>query len=203
LEGDLNIRIVLVTPMSIALATAPLTIAGHAVTLQDRAGGMITLRLALPVPGAPLVAMARALAQLDGVHVASGPESPGRERGYVVRCPGFKMVLIAPAAETPDHALALVSRSPQAALAVMSDLGDLLERLMTAPPPPPAERAPATPRAPRPALGSSRGPEGAGSSSLRRSGLAPGKPLARKTQLQRKTPLARGRFKRPGQVSDP
>ena len=87
--------------------------------------------------------------------------------------------------EAADFALALVSRTPQAALAVMSDLGSILERLMGEPlrldEPAPAKRQ-----------GSMRT-----SAALGRSGLRQGKPLARKTELRRKTPLSRGQFRKP------
>jgi hypothetical protein len=150
-----------------------LTIAGHSVALVDRAGGMLSLRISLGEGS--LDELARALAKLDGVRVTSGPEGFGGDRCCVAHCPGFKMVVSSPGREE-GFALALVSRAPQAALSVMSDLGAALERLMSLPPPVP-EPAPATTP-----------------SSLRRSPLARGKPLARKTALRRKTPLARGRF---------
>jgi hypothetical protein len=157
--------------------TSPLTIAGHELVSHEHAGGLLNLRLALR--GEPLVALARSLAKLPGVRVTTGPETDGRERCHVVHCQGFKMILSAPAAEAPDHAVALVSRSPQTALALLSDLGATLEHLMSAPPL--AEAKPPTERpAPRPPL--------------RRSGLQQGAPLARRTELKRKTPLARGRF---------
>jgi hypothetical protein len=153
-----------------------LTIAGHELVSHEHAGGLLNLRIALA--GGPLVALARALAKLPGVRVTTGPETDGRERCHVVHCQGFKMILSAPAAEAPDHAVALVSRSPQAALALLSDLGAMLEHLMREPTPL-AETRPA-PERPAPPI--------------RRSGLQQGAPLARKTELKRKTPLARGRF---------
>jgi hypothetical protein len=166
--------------MSVGADIASPTIAGRPFVVGDRAGGVLNLRIALG--GEPLVALARALAKLDGVRVTGGPEGAGRDRCFLVHCLGFKMVLSV--AEGDDVALALVSRAPQAALAVMSDLGSLLERVMSEPPsPPPVERF-APPRATRT------------SSSLRGSSLAQGKPLARKTGLTRKTPLSRGPFRR-------
>jgi hypothetical protein len=157
-------------------ASPHLTIAGHELVSHEHAGGLLNLRIALR--GEPLVALARALAKLPGVRVTTGPGTDGRERCHVVQCQGFKMILSAPAAEAPDHAVALVSRSPQTALALLSDLGAMLEHLMSEPSPP-AEATPATERPSTP---------------LRRSGLQQGAPLARRTELKRKTPLARGRF---------
>jgi hypothetical protein len=168
--------------MSLEADIASPTIAGRPFVVQDRAGGVLNLRVALG--GERLVALARALAKLDGVRVTGGPESAGRERCFLVHCLGFKMVLSVAAGDDVDFALALVSRAPQAALAVMSDLGGLLERVMSEPPPaPPVERF-APPRATRT------------SSSLRGSKLQQGKPLARRTELGRKTPLSRGPFSR-------
>jgi hypothetical protein len=171
--------------MSVAANITPPTIAGHPFVVQDRAGGVLNLRVALG--GQRLVALARALAKLDGVRVTGGPESAGRERCFLVHCLGFKMVLSVAAGDDIDFALALVSRAPQAALAVMSDLGGLLERVMSEPPPaPPVERfaPPSTSRTTRT------------SSSLRGSKLQQGKPLERRTELRRKTPLSRGPFSR-------
>jgi hypothetical protein len=161
-----------------AAATPPLTIAGHSVALVDRAGGMLSLRVALN--GRSFLDLARTLGKLDGVRVTGGPESTGRDRCYVAHCPGFKMV-VSCADDNAEFALALVSRAPQAALVVMSDVGAMLEHLMTAPSPT-SEVVPPRPSTPPP-------------TSLRRSALASGKPLARKTPLQRRTPLGRGRFK--------
>jgi hypothetical protein len=156
---------------SAAGSPPPISVAGHAVVSHEQAGGLLNLRISLR--GAPLVDLARALAQEGGVRVTKGPE-----RCFLVHCPGFKLVLSAPTPDAADHAVALVSRAPQAALALLSDLGALLERLMSEPPP-----AVATAPAARP-------------SPLRRSTLQPGTPLARKTELKRRTPLARGRFNR-------
>ena len=136
---------------------------------------MLSLRISLG--DGSFVELARALAKLDGVRVTSGPEGIGSDRCCVAHCPGFKMVVSSPGGQGEGFALVLVSRAPQAALSVMSDLGAALERLMSLPPPAP-EPAPATP-----------------TSSLRRSPLARGKPLGRKTALRRSTPLARGRFR--------
>jgi hypothetical protein len=153
----------------------PLMIAGHSVASVVQAGGMLSLRIALREGS--FVELARAMARLDGVRVTSGPEGVGGDRCCIAHCPGFKVVVSAPRAEEAGFALALVSRTPQAALSVMSDLGVELERLMSAAarPPDPVPVAPPTSR--------------------RRAPLAQGKPLARKTELRRRTPLARGRFR--------
>jgi hypothetical protein len=160
-----------------------MTLAGHAFTICDRAGGLLNLRIALG--GERLVALVRTLARLDGVRVTGVPTSIGPDRGFVVHCPGFKLVLSAPE-DGADFATALVSRTPQATLAVMSELGSDLERLMSEPPrapePAPVERRVVA----RPSL------------PLRRSGLKQGKPLTRTAGLKRKTPLARSPFKRRG-----
>src|SRR3954454_21975558 len=141
-----------------------MSIARDAFTVCDRAGGLLNLRIALG--GAPVVALVRTLAELDGVRVTGGPTHTGAERGFVVQCPGFKMVLSVPE-DGADFVTALVSRTPQAALSVVSELGSHLEHLMTEPPqlpdPAPVESQPAT----RP------------SPPLRRSTLKQGKPLAR------------------------
>jgi hypothetical protein len=180
---------------SIPFQASGASIAGHALTPQHRSGGMLTLHIDLR--GDSLVALARRLAKLEGVRVTGGPEGADRQRSYLVHCQGFKMVLSGPAdqsagaasdfaaAAVSDFALALVSRTPPATLAVTSDLASILDQLMTEPPPLP-EPAPVERQSSQPAQGSS----------LRRSSLKPGKPLSRKTQLTRKTPLARGRFKR-------
>jgi hypothetical protein len=162
--------------MNAAPDTAPRTIAGHAFAVQERAADTLNLRIALG--GAPLIALARALARLDGVRVTSGPERADGQPYYLVHCQGFKVVLSAPGGESTDFAFALVSRTPQAALAVMSDLGSVLERLMSE-----------VPREEPPAITTTSSP-------LRRSSFQQGKPLARKTQLRRKTPLSRGPFRK-------
>src|SRR6185369_3044210 len=106
--------------MTAASSTAPLTIAGHTIASLDRAGGMLTLRVALN--GGSLVELARALGRLDGVRVTGGSQSAGHERCYIAHCPGFKLVVSSPVGGPTDFALALVSRSPQAALSITSDL---------------------------------------------------------------------------------
>jgi hypothetical protein len=152
--------------------SAPI-IAGHSFALQDRGKDVLSLRIALG--GVSLVALAGSLARLSGVRVTGGPEGASRQRGYLVHCLGFRMVLSAPADGTADVALALVSRAPHVGLAMMSDLASVLERLMTETP---QLSGPAPIEPPR------------------RSALQQGKPLARKTELKRKTPLARSPFKR-------
>jgi hypothetical protein len=157
-----------------SLAPLPLTLAGHTVALHDRAGGILNLRVALG--GGSLVTLARELSKLDGVRVTSGPPSPDRQRCYLVHCPGFKLILSTSGDTADDFAVALVSRAPQATLAVTSDLATILERLMSEPPkvvdPPPSRTR----------------------STLQKSALQQNKPLVRRGELRRKTPLARGRW---------
>jgi hypothetical protein len=169
--------------MGVAPVPGAVTIAGHRVVGVDRAGGLLSLTVALH--GGALIEWARALAKLDGVRVTSGPGGLGRDRCFLVTCPGFKLVVSTPDGQSTDTALALVSRAPQAALTVISELGAVLEQLMTVPPPvvePVATAAPKT------------------TFFQRRSSLGPGKPLtqrtplARSAPLQRRTPLARGRW---------
>ena len=160
------------------------TIAGHTFALRDRASDILNLRVALD--GSSFAALIRALGRLEGVRVTEHPERPDHARRYLVHVLGFQMILTAPA-EEGDFALAVVSRTAQTALAVVSDLGSVLERWMSAPAAPPlAESEPE----PEPVSGPRT------SSGLHRSALAQGKPLARRTELRRKTPLARGSFKR-------
>lgn len=201
LDGDLNNCIVMemswmiAAPISASPAAAPpATIAGHTVTLDGMAGGIMSLRISLR--GEPLVALARALLKLDGVRATAGPEGTGRGRSYVVSCLGFKMALSSPVEDGGDVAVALVSREPRPPLALLSELGTVLDRLMSTPPPspPPAVRGRVTARG--------EGDEETdadvqpSSSSLRRSALRPGKALARRTELKRKTPLGRSPFRR-------
>jgi hypothetical protein len=160
-----------------------MSLAGHTFTICDRAGGLLNLRIALG--GASLVALVRTVATLDGVRVTGGPTGTGPERGFVVHCPGFKMVLSVPE-DGADFATALVSRTPQATLAVVSELGSDLERLMSEPPRLPEPAPVAHHGVTRPSL------------PLRRSTLKQGKPLARTAGLKRKTPLARSAFNRWG-----
>ena len=174
-------------------ASPPLTIAGYTVASLERAGGMLSLRIGLH--GGALADLARALGKLDGVRVTGGAGAAGGESCYVAQCPGFKLVVSSPANEAGELALALVSRAPQAALSVMSDLGATLERLMSVPWPPrlPDIGSTTTSREPLARKAASLSP---GKPLARRTAsLSPGKPLARRTGLQRKTPLARGRFR--------
>src|SRR4051812_34175216 len=178
------------------MSSSPPAIAGHAVTVESMAGEIMSLRIGLR--GEPLVALARALMKLDGVRVTAGPESTGRGSCYTVSCLGFKMVLSSPPLEgRGDVALALVSREPRPPLALLSEVGSVLDALMSA--------LPAS--APRPVRGGASASKqdseevtGAGvrtsSSSLHRSTLRPGKALARRTELKRKTPLRRAPFRR-------
>jgi hypothetical protein len=167
---------------TVSMPPVPLMIAGHRIVATERAGGLLSLRIALQ--GRPLTALGQLLAKLDGVRVTSGPQGLGRERCLLVHCPGFKIVLSTDDGQD-DAALALVSRAPQAALAVISELAGLLDRLFTAPP---AEEVAATPTP-------SKKPWKQGSSLGRGSSLKPGKPLARGKPLQRRTPLARGTWR--------
>jgi hypothetical protein len=101
---------------------------------------------------------------------------------YLVHCPGFKMVVSSPAPGT-DTAQGLVSRTSEPAVALTSELALALDRLMRASP---AGRAPITPE---PVAAAAAGPV---NSTLRRAPLRPGKTLARKAPLVRRTPLRRG-----------
>jgi hypothetical protein len=161
------------------------TIAGHPFALQDRASDVLNLRIALD--GSSFAGLARALARLEGVRVTERPEGTAHTCCYLVHVLGFQMILTAPGGDGADFAAAVVSRTAQAALAVVSDLGGILARLMSEAPP-----APPPLTAVEPAAGKgTRTPSG-----LRRSGLKQGQPLARRTELRRKTPMARGPFKR-------
>jgi hypothetical protein len=162
-------------------------IAGYVFAVEGQpTGGMLNLRVALK--NAPLVDLARALGKLEGVRVTVGPAIVSRGDCYVVHCPGFKLVLSATAPGS-DFAQALLSRAIEPALTISCQLTQLFGRLMKAPPPRPtgtSERQPATgDRAPR--------ADWMGTSTLRRTALQPGKTLARKTPLTRKTPLGRGK----------
>ncbi|HEY4395399.1 MAG TPA: hypothetical protein VGP64_15115 [Polyangia bacterium] len=176
-------------PAKVANDVASATLAGHpfawAGLTGGPAGGILNLRIGLR--GGTLVALGRALARLDGVRVTSGPAIASRGDCFLVHCPGFKLVLSAPA-PGEDFAPALVSRAVPPALAVPCELSDALAVLMRAPPPPPAR--------PTPRRDAEVSPSSPPTSTLRRTALQPGKTLARKTPLQRKTPLGRGRFKR-------
>jgi hypothetical protein len=173
-----------------ALNAESSAIAGYAFSVEGQpTGGMLNLRVALK--DAPLVDLARALGKLEGVRVTVGPAIVSRGDCYVVHCPGFKLVLSATAPGS-EFAQALLSRAIEPALTISCELTQLFGRLMKAPPRPAgtSERQPATgDRAPR--------ADWMGSSTLRRTALQPGKTLARKTPLTRKTPLGRGKKPRP------
>jgi len=150
------------------------TIAGHAFTVKERAADLVSLRIALQ--GSLLSELALKLSGLGGVSVTKGPEGLGRPRTFVARCAGFRVILSAD--ETPDAVSALIAPVADAAPpAPLSGLRALLTELMKPTAPPPKEDQPLME---------------AKSSPLRRTALAPGKPLARKTPLTRRTPLGRG-----------
>ena len=161
-------------------------IAGYPFSVEGQpTGGMLNLRVALK--SAPLVELARALGKLEGVRVTVGPAIVSRGDCYVVHCPGFKLVLSATAPGS-DFAQALLSRAIEPALTISCGLTELFGRLMKAPPRPAStdeRQSEMANRAPRPAW--------MGTSTLRRTALQPGKTLARKTPLTRKTPLGRGK----------
>jgi hypothetical protein len=171
-------------PAKVANDVASATIAGHpfawAGMTGGPGGGILSLRIGLR--GGTLVGLARALGRLAGVRVTSGPAIASRGDCFLIHCPGFKLVLSAPA-PGEDLAPALVSRAVAPTLAVPCELSEALSGLMNVPSLP----APRT---------SKRGPETSPlspqTSTLRRTGLQPGKTLARRTPLQRKTPLGRG-----------
>jgi hypothetical protein len=169
-----------------SMSSTPLMIAGHRIVAVEQAGEVLSLRIALQ--GQPLPALGQRLAQLDGVSVTSGPQGLGRERCLLVHCPGFKVVLSTEPGHN-DMALALVSRAPQAALAVISELAGLLERLLTAPPA--VVEVAVTPSKKKPSDEQTKN----GSFLKRGSSLKQGKPLARGKPLQRRTPLARGSWR--------
>jgi hypothetical protein len=163
------------------------TIAGHRFSIEGMAGGMLSLRISLR--GGALVDLARTLSKLDGVRVSSGPAIVSRGDCYLVHCPGFKLVLSSPL-PADDFAHALLSRAVEPSLALTCELGTLFARLMSSPAPRP-ERA--APRQPEPETDATARPIWPQTSTLRRAALQPGKTLARKTPLRRKTPLSRGR----------
>ena len=174
-------------PSTVANDVASVTIAGHTfASAGGPAGGILNLRVSLR--GNALVDLSRVLARLEGVRVTSGPAIASRGDCYLVHCPGFKMVLSAPA-PGGDFAPALLSRTLEAntpTVAVTCDLSAVFGSLMSAPPPR-MEESPA-------AAAADRSPK---SSTLRRAPLQPGKTLARKAPLARKTPLRRGTWSKP------
>jgi len=193
-------------PSTVANDIASVTIAGHAfASAGGAAGGILNLRVSLR--GSTLAELARVLGRLEGVRVTSGPAIASRGDCYLVHAPGFKMVLSAPA-PGGDFAPALLSRtidSNPPKLAVTCDLSAALASLMSAPPPVPRIEAPAAmakaaAAAPTTAATGATGATDARSpktSTLRRAALQPGKTLARKAPLRRKTPLGRGTWSKP------
>jgi hypothetical protein len=159
---------------------APLTIAGHPFSVDGVEGGLASLRISLR--SAALVDLARALARLEGVRVTAGPTIVCRGDCYLVHCAAFKLVLSSPAPRG-DFAQGLLSRTigPKPALAITCELETVFARLLAAP----VARTESPPNRARETRSSA--------STLRRTMLQPGKPLTRKTQLGRKTPLLRGR----------
>jgi hypothetical protein len=184
-------------PSTVANDVASVTIAGHTFASAGMAGGAAggILNLRVSLGGGTLVVLARALARLEGVRVTSGPAISSRGDCYLVHCPGFKMVLSAPA-PGGDFAPALLSRTIESSessestppkLTLTCELSAVFASLMRPPAPPlPREEAPTAERAASPKT-----------STLRRAALQPGKTLARKTPLRRKTPLGRGGWSKP------
>jgi len=170
---------------TVANDVASVTIGGHTfASAGGAAGGILNLRVSLR---GTLADLARALARIEGVRVTSGPAIASRGDCYLVHCPGFKMVLSAPASGG-NFAPALLSRTGDPTLptlAMTCELSAAFASLMRSPPPvapPSGEAAPAE---------RSASPK---TSTLRRAALQPGKTLARKAPLKRKTPLGRGRW---------
>jgi hypothetical protein len=183
-------------PSTVANDVASVTIAGHTfASAGGAAGGILNLRVSLR--GSALAELARVLGRLEGVRVTSGPAIAIRGDCFLVHCPGFKMVLSAPA-PGGDFAPALLSRTLESnppKLAVTCDLSAVFASLMSAPPPARIEESPVAARAAtNGASASDRSPK---SSTLRRVALQPGKTLARKAPLTRKTPLRRGTWSKP------
>jgi hypothetical protein len=177
-------------PVKVANDVASVTIAGYTFASAGATGGPLggILNLRVGLRGSALVDLARTLGRIGGVRVTSGPTIASRGDCYLVHCPGFKMVLSAPDPAS-GFAQALLSRTIEPALAITCELAVAFTGLMS-PSPPRTEAA-----APPPALGDrARGPAWPKTSTLRRAALQPGKTLARKTPLTRKTPLGRGRW---------
>jgi hypothetical protein len=183
-------------PSTVANDVASVTIAGHTfASAGGAAGGILNLRISLR--GSTLAELARVLARLEGVRVTSGPAIASRGDCYLVHAPGFKMVLSAPA-PGGDYAPALLSRtidSNPPKLVATCDLSAVFAGLMSAPPPAPRlEEAPAAASSVTATAPTDRSPK---TSTLRRAALQPGKMLARKAPLTRKTPLRRGSWSKP------
>jgi hypothetical protein len=187
-------------PSTVANDVASVTIAGHTfASAGGAAGGILNLRISLS--GSTLAELARVLARLEGVRVTSGPAIASRGDCYLVHAPGFKMVLSAPA-PGGDFAPALLSRtidSNPPKLAATCDLSAVFASLMSAPPPVPRIEAPAAMAraAAAPTATAAAGDRSPKTSTLRRAALQPGKTLARKAPLTRKTPLRRGTWSKP------
>jgi len=183
-------------PSTVANDVASVTIAGHTfASAGGAAGGILNLRISLR--GSTLAELARVLARLEGVRVTSGPAIASRGDCYLVHAPGFKMVLSAPAPGV-DYAPALLSRtidSNPPKLAATCDLSAVFAGLMSARPPAPLiEEAPMAASSVTATAPTDRSPK---TSTLRRAALQPGKTLARKAPLTRKTPLRRGSWSKP------
>ena len=183
-------------PSKVANDVASVTIAGHTfawagITGMTGGGASGILNLRVGLRGSTLPELARALARLEGVRVTSGPAIASRGDCYLIHCPGFKLVLSAPA-PGDDFAPALLSRTLAPALAVTCALSNAFADLMTTPRPRAEASAPA--RDPVDPSVDSAWPK---TSTLRRASLQPGKMLARKTPLTRQTPIGRGRWSKP------
>jgi hypothetical protein len=186
-------------PSTVANDVASVTIAGHTfASAGGAAGGILNLRISLR--GSTLAELARVLARLEGVRVTSGPAIASRGDCYLVHTPGFKMVLSAPA-PGGDYAPALLSRtidSNPPKLAATCDLAAVFAGLMSAPPPAPRiDEAPAAASRVTPTAATTPTDRSPKTSTLRRAALQPGKMLARKAPLVRKTPLRRGSWSKP------
>jgi hypothetical protein len=193
-----------------------MNIAGRPFSIRERSGGLLNLRVALL--GSSASQFARDLAALDGVRVVRGPESIGRGTCFLVHWPGFKVVLSP--GESEAAMSALVSRVPMKVGSEMtSELTATLTILMRDQPPRPRDtstsrkgftfgrqqtssRIAAAPQIQHQSFSAAsflgkRKPLQAGEAPLlRQAALRPGRPLARKIPLTRRTPLARGRSSR-------
>jgi len=190
-------------------SSVPMTIAGRAFSIRDRAGGLLNLRVALHDSTAS--EFARDLAALGGVRVVRGPESVGHRNCFLAHCPGFKVVL---SADEDDGSMsALVSRIPtELGSEEKSELSATLTLLMqgqvswrsaTSPwrrgftfgkpaKPSPIPGAAPVQKAFSAANFARKKKLSPSAQPLRQTALRPGKPLARKTPLVRHKPLRRG-----------
>ena len=181
-------------PSKVANDVASVTIAGHTfawagITGMTGGGASGILNLRGGMRGSALPELARALGRLEGVRVTSGPAIASRGDCYLIHCPGFKLVLSAPA-PGDDFAPALLSRTLAPTLAVTCALSNAFAGLMT----PPRPRAEVSSPVVEPEAEPAVEPAWPKRSTLRRAALQPGKTLLRKTPLSRKTPLGRGRW---------